>query len=569
MFESAELGHKIDKESYKTEEPKLRAALLDAQEQLRSKASFPVIVLISGVDGSGKGETINVLYEWMDPRFLSTHAFYAPTAEERARPSMWRYWRALPPKGKVGIFSGSWYSQPIAERITNDLTRADFDQRMDQLNRFEAMLVNEGALVLKFWIHLSKDAQRERLKAIESNPLTRWRVTKASWDRLKTYDKMQEVAGHLLRTTNTPWAPWIIVEGTDDRYRSLTVGKTILDSLQKRLADTREQSSPVAPPFSPRIDRLDVLNALDMTQTLTKKVYESELATWQGRLSELMRHPEFKKRALILAFEGSDAAGKGGAIRRVMQAMDARQYQIIPIAAPTDEERVQPYLWRFWRHMPRLGRAVIFDRTWYGRVLVERVEGFCSEADWLRAYSEINDFEHDLWRAGGIVIKFWLQISDEEQLARFEERAQIEHKRFKITEEDWRNREKWGAYHEAVCDMVDRTSSGTAPWTIVESNDKLFARVKVLRTICERLEKELKVDLVKEPRTVIRVESAASEPPPAEAPAASDDAGPTKAEKGKDVKPSRADKGKAEKAAAKPSKRAKNGEAVDKAPPAA
>jgi len=503
MFESAELGHKVDKETFRVEEPKLRAALLETQEQLRENGSFPVIILISGVDGSGKGETINILYEWMDPRYLSTHAFYAPTAEERARPSMWRYWRALPPKGRIGIFSGSWYSHPIAERISNSLSRSDFDQRMDQLNRFEAMLVNEGALVLKFWIHLSKDAQRERLKSIEANPLTRWRVTKASWDRLKTYDKLQEVAGHLLRTTNTPWAPWIIVEGTDDRYRSLTVGRTILDSLQKRLAEKREQSSPVAPPLSPRIDSLDVLSSLDMSQSLNKKAYETELATWQGRLAELMRHPEFKKRALILAFEGSDAAGKGGAIRRVMSAMDARQYQIIPIAAPTEEERAQPYLWRFWRHMPRLGRVVIFDRTWFGRVLVERVEGFCSEADWLRAYSEINDFEHDIWRAGGIVIKFWLQISDEEQLKRFEERAQIEHKRFKITEEDWRNREKAGAYHTAVCDMVDRTSSGTAPWTIVESNDKLFARIKVLRTICERLEKELKVDPMKEARVLM------------------------------------------------------------------
>ncbi len=509
MFESAELGHKIDKETFKVEEPKLRAALLEAQEQLREDGSFPVVILISGVDGSGKGETINVLYEWMDPRYMSTHAFYAPTAEERTRPSMWRYWRALPPKGRTGIFSGSWYSQPIAERITNDLSRSYFDQRRDQLNRFEAMLVNEGALVLKFWIHLSKDAQRERLRLIEANPLTRWRVTKASWDRLKTYDKMQEVAGHLLRTTNTPWAPWVVVEGTDDRYRSLTVGRTILESLQRRLADKRDQNSPVAPPFSPRIDRRDLLNSLDMTQSLVKKAYETELATWQARLAEMMHHPEFKKRALILAFEGSDAAGKGGAIRRVMSAMDARQYQIIPIAAPTEEERAQPYLWRFWRHMPRLGRVAIFDRTWFGRVLVERVEGFCSEADWLRAYSEISDFEHDIWRAGGIIVKFWLQITDEEQLKRFEERAKIEHKRFKITEEDWRNREKAGAYHEAVCDMVDRTSTGTAPWTIVESNDKYFARVKILRTICERLEKELKIDPIKTPRAVITKEAKA------------------------------------------------------------
>lgn len=491
MFESAELGHKIDKESFRVEVPKLRAALLDAQFDLRENGKFPVVILVSGCDGSGKGETINVLYEWMDPRFLSTLAFSAPSDEERERPYMWRYWRALPPKGRIGIFAGSWYSDPIRDRILDQLGKSDLDQRMDQINRFEAMLVNEGALVLKFWFHLAKDGQRQRLKALEKDPRTAWRVTKASWERLKTYDKLQEAAGHVLRMTNTPWAPWIVVEGTDDRYRSLTVGRIVLDALQKRLADKRDQNFPVAPPLAPKSDTLDVLTALDLSHALDKGAYEKELARYQGRLSELVRHPEFKKRSLILAFEGSDAAGKGGSIRRVTEAIDARQYQIVPVAAPTEEERAQPYLWRFWRHIPRVGRVSIFDRTWYGRVLVERVEGFCSEADWLRAYTEINDFEHELHKDGAIVIKFWLQISDKEQLRRFKERENIEFKRFKITDEDWRNREKNDAYHAAVCDMVDRTSTSTAPWTLVEANDKNYARVKILRTVCERLEAAL------------------------------------------------------------------------------
>lgn len=234
MFESAELGHKISKNTFREEEPKLRAALLDAQFDLRENGKFPVVILISGVDGAGKGETINVLYEWMDPRYLSTLAFSAPTDEERERPYMWRFWRALPPKGRAGIFAGSWYSNPIAERIRGELTTGELDQRMDQINRFEAMLVNEGALVIKFWFHLSKDGQKERLKALEKDPRTAWRVTKESWDRLKTYDKLQEAAGHVLRMTNTPWAPWVVVEGTDDRYRSLTVGKIVLDALQNR-----------------------------------------------------------------------------------------------------------------------------------------------------------------------------------------------------------------------------------------------------------------------------------------------------------------------------------------------
>ena len=494
MFESAELGHRIDKAVFREEAPKLRAALLDAQFELRAQGRFPVVILISGVDGGGKGETIKVLYEWMDARYLSTLAFSAPSDEERERPYMWRYWRALPPRGRTGIFAGSWYSDPIRDHILGHLAKGDLDQRMDQINRFEAMLVNEGALVLKFWFHLSKDGQKQRLKALAKDPHTAWRVTEESWERLKTYDKLQDAAGHVLRMTNTPWAPWIVVEGTDDRYRALTVGKVILDALQKRLADPGLHHVPVAPPLPPKIDRLDVLSALDLGQTLDHETYEDELARWQGRLAELVRHPGFRKRSLIVAQEGWDAAGKGGAIRRISAALDARQYQIVPIAAPTEEERAQPYLWRFWRHVPRVGRVAIFDRSWYGRVLVERVEGYCAEADWLRAYSEINDFEHELEESGAIVVKFWLEISDEEQLRRFKEREQISFKHFKITDEDWRNRARRPEYNSAICDMIDRTSTGQAPWVLVEAEDKNFARVKILRSVCERLEKALGIE---------------------------------------------------------------------------
>jgi polyphosphate:AMP phosphotransferase len=491
MFESAEIGHKIGKTAYRTAVPPLRAALLGAQVDLYNHRKIPVVVLISGQDGAGKGETINVLYEWMDPRFISTLAFSEPTDEERARPAMWRYWRALPPKGRIGIFAGSWYSDPIRQRILGEISLKELDARADQINRFEAMLVNEGALVLKFWFHLTKAGQKDRLKALESDPRTAWRVTKWNWDRLKTYDKLQDVAGHFLRMTNTAWAPWVVVEGTDDRYRSLTVGQIVLDALKKKLADTEQQASLVAPMVRVDTDGRNVLSELDLTLTLADKPYETALAKWQGRLAELMRDARFKGRALVCAFEGADAAGKGGAIRRIGAALDARQYQVTPVAAPTDEERAQPHLWRFWRHVPRKGHVGIFDRTWYGRVLVERVEGFCSENDWLRAYGEINDFEHEMQDAGVIVLKFWLQISQAEQLKRFRAREKIEFKRFKITQEDWRNREKWDAYQQAICDMVERTSTGHAPWTLVEANDKNYARIKILRTLCQRLEAEL------------------------------------------------------------------------------
>jgi len=235
-----------------------------------------------------------------------------------------------------------------------------------------------------------------------------------------------------------------------------------------------------------------VLRSLDMSKAYTKPAYKSELEELQGRLNLLMRSPKFKKNfSLIIAYEGADAGGKGGNIRRVTAALDARFYNIIPVAAPTEEERAQPYLWRFWRHVPAKGRLTIFDRTWYGRVLVERVEGFCSEADWRRAYGEINDFEEQLVRNNILVVKFWLAISKEEQLRRFKEREKIGFKRFKITEEDWRNREKWDDYEEAVCDMVDLTSTEVAPWTIVEGNSKYYARIKVMKTLCEKVEAAL------------------------------------------------------------------------------
>ncbi len=491
MFESAEIGHRITKTAYRKAVTALRESLLQAQAQLHEGHTIPVVVLINGQDGAGKGETINVLYEWMDPRFISTLAFSLPTDEERERPPMWRYWRSLPPKGRIGIFAGSWYSDPIRERIEKVLSLKELDAQADQINRFETMLVNEGALVLKFWFHLSKDEQRKRLRDLEQDPLTAWRVTQWNWDRLKTYDQLQDVAGHLLRVTNTPWAPWVVVEGADDRYRALTVGQTVLQALQEKMASTTKQETPVAPMVDVNTDGRTVLSELHLNQPLAKKQYEIELAQWQGRLAELARDPRFQGRSLVCAFEGADAAGKGGSIRRIAYALDARQYQIIPVAAPTEEERAQPYLWRFWRHVPRLGKITIFDRTWYGRVLVERVEGFCSENDWLRAYTEINDFEHELAASGVIVVKFWLQISQAEQLKRFKARENVAYKQFKITQDDWRNREKWDEYQQAVCDMVERTSTGNAPWTLVEANNKQFARVKILRTVCERLQAEL------------------------------------------------------------------------------
>lgn len=493
MFESAELGHKITKDRFNEEAPKLREALLDAQYDLAKAARFPVILLIGGVDGAGKGETMNLLNAWMDPRFIYTFAFDTPTDEERERPRMWRFWRALPPKGKVGIFMGSWYTAPILRRVYGETKDGDLARSVDEILHFEQMLVNEGALVLKLWFHLSKRAQRERLEGLSKNGKTRWRVSEIDWKHFDLYDKFRKVSERVLRETSTGAAPWLVIDGTDHRYRSLTAARAVLDAMRKRL-DARAEPEPViqAPPFVRSIDGVHLLSALDLSKTLDNKTYEDELERAERKLSLLTRDPKFARANVVLVFEGSDAAGKGGAIRRITGALDARLYRVIPIAAPTEEERAQPYLWRFWRHLPRRGRFAIFDRSWYGRVLVERVEGFCSESAYMRAYGEINDFEEQLAAHGTIVVKLWLQISKDEQMKRFKEREDTGFKRFKITAEDWRNREKWDQYERAVVDMVDRTSTEIAPWTLVEANDKRYARVKILRTVVDRIESALK-----------------------------------------------------------------------------
>ncbi|MFA6061701.1 MAG: polyphosphate:AMP phosphotransferase [Gallionella sp.] len=492
MFESAELGHKIDKDTYDKEVPELRAALLAAQTELAAQAKFPVIILVSGLDGAGRGETVNLLNEWMDPRFMLTHGMGKPSDEELDRPMMWRFWRELPPKGRIGLFLGSWYTWPILNRVHDRTNTADLDQSLERAKRMENMLIDEGALIIKFWLHLSKEKQEKRLERLEKDPMTRWRVTRRDWKHYKLYDKFRVVHESVIRHTSTALAPWIIVEGFDTRYRSLTVGRMILAALRKRLDEVKKKHAEVvAPPLLPSIDNLNIIRTLDLSLKLEKAEFERELEKYQGRLALLTRRAKFQNISVIALFEGNDAAGKGGAIRRITGALDARYYSIIPVAAPTEEERAQPYLWRFWRHIPRRGRLIMFDRSWYGRVLVERIEGFCSKADWMRAYSEINDFEAQLVRHNIVVVKFWLAISQEEQLRRFKGREEIAFKQFKITADDWRNREKWPEYEQAVCDMVDRTSTEIAPWTLVEANDKNYARIKILKTLCAQIEAAL------------------------------------------------------------------------------
>ncbi|MFZ1414563.1 MAG: polyphosphate kinase [Defluviicoccus sp.] len=521
MFRTAELGSSLAKEEFHEIVPVLRSDLLAVQHELRLSGKFPVIIVFAGVDGAGKSETVNLLNEWMDPRWLITRAYGVASDEMAERPEYWRYWRDLPAKGRVGLFLSSWYSRPLLDRVYGRSSDAEYDEALDRIIAFEKGLADNGALILKFWMHLGRDAQKARLKALQKDPLTRWRVTQTDWDHWHMYDTFITAAERIIMRTSTHKSLWQIVEGVCKRYRSVTVGTTILDAIRKHLDEAElhkklrtelaaaQQASalmptaatpagepigegsgagaPAVPVRTSKIRRLTVLDRLDMSTTFDKRSYRKKREEYQGKLNLSCRTAKKLGVSTILVFEGWDAAGKGGAVRRITAALDARDYQVIPIAAPTDEERAQHYLWRFWRHLSRAGRVTIFDRSWYGRVLVERVEGFAAEDEWKRAYAEINDFEDQLVHHGIVLCKFWIHITNEEQLARFKARENTAYKQWKLTDEDWRNREQRSLYEAAVNDMIERTSTQQAPWTLVEGNDKLFTRIKVLSTVCEAL----------------------------------------------------------------------------------
>ncbi len=379
MFESAEIGHAIDKETFEAEVPALREALLEAQFELQQQGRFPVIVLINGIEGAGKGETVKLLNEWMDPRLIEVRTFDQQTDEELARPPAWRYWRMLPAKGRMGIFFGNWYSQMLQGRVHGEFKDPRLDQAIAGAERLEKMLCDEGALIFKFWFHLSKKQMKARLKGLKDDPLHSWRISPLDWQQSQTYDKFVKYGERVLRRTSRDYAPWHVIEGMDSCYRSLTVGRILLDGLRQALDRPKVKPQKVGVAPLPALDgQVTLLDSLDMTLRLDKADYEEQLITEQARFAGLLRDKRMRQHALVAVFEGNDAAGKGGAIRRVAAALDPRQYSIVPIAAPTEEERAHPYMWRFWRHIPARGKFTMFDRSWYGRVLVERVEGFAA-----------------------------------------------------------------------------------------------------------------------------------------------------------------------------------------------
>ena len=491
-FEKIHGRDKVKKKDYKARVPTLRNELVEAQQALRG-AERPVMLVFAGVDGAGKHEMVNSLNAWMDPRGIVTHAYRTPNALEKERPPFWRYWRDLPAKGQVGIYLSAWYSQPLIDRAHRRISDKEFQEHLTAIAAFERTLMEDGVILIKVWMHLGKKAQRKRLEKLAGHPDTAWQIKPGAWENWGHYDRFMEASEWIVAHADASKAPWYVVDGRRKRTRTLCVAEHVYHRIQTALDSSPPAQKAVAKTTWNRRMKptRGTLDKLDLKKVLPRDVYKKRLKLLQRKLYQLQHEARVRNLSTVLVFEGQDAAGKGGAIRRLVQGLDAQAYQVLPIAAPTDEEHAHHYLWRFWRHLPRAGRVTIFDRSWYGRVLVERVEGFASPAEWQRAYKEINEFEAQLTATGSVVVKFWLQIDKDEQLRRFEERQKTPYKNWKITDEDWRNREQWDPYTAAVDDMTALTDTPDAPWVLVAGNDKPHARIRVLETVCQHLEKAL------------------------------------------------------------------------------
>jgi len=494
MLEKVNLEQKLDKEAYRGTIDGLLQRLFEAQQRARA-AGLPVMVVLEGWDESGKGRAIQTMSARLDARAVRVHPIGAPTEEEAAHPFLWRFWLRLPQKGMMAIFDRGWYGRVLVERVDKLVKKKVWKQAYGAINDFERQLTDDGYVLVKLWLHISRGEQRKRIKNCLKDDNLRWKISKADLRQHHSYDKWAEAVEDLLAETGTSWAPWTIVEAEDLRFGEVKIIESIIAAIdagirRKEAAKARVSTAPEPTPCSAAMGS-SILAHVDLSHSLTKEESERELPREQVRLHDLMDAARDEHIPVVVAYEGWDAAGKGGNIRRVIQTLDPRGYEVISIAAPSSEEKARHYLWRFWRAMPAGGRLTIFDRTWYGRVLVERVEGFCSAEEWQRAYREINEFEQQLADFGTVLVKLFLHISQEEQLRRFKERQEVAYKRWKITDEDWRNREKWNLYEPAVVEMLERTSTRQCPWTIVEGNCKYFARLKAVRTVCDAIEQKL------------------------------------------------------------------------------
>lgn len=498
MLREVDLNKNLTKKEYKEMMGKLAPKFAALQREARAKG-LPVMVVFEGWGASGKGTMISRLIQPLDPRGFKVFTIQAENEEEHMHPFLWRFWTKTPAKGRMHIFDRSWYRRVITEQMDAPMDQKRLDAAYQQILSFEEQLSADGTLIIKFFLHISADEQEKRLKKLERSYETKWRVTKADWKHFKQYKAYLPMYDHMLEQTDMSWAPWHVIEATDREYAAVKVMTIVAGMIEERLNEenAKESRSHLAEraqeelPGTEETMRTTVLDGVDVSLTMTKEDYKKRLSVLQKELTRLQNEMYLKRIPVVVALEGWDAAGKGGAIKRLTEPLDPRGYEVVPTAAPNDIEKAHHYLWRFWRAMPKDGHMTIFDRTWYGRVMVERIEGFCSQAEWRRAYREINQMEQNLTDHGVIVLKFWLQIDKDEQERRFNERMEDPEKQWKITDEDWRNREKWDAYVKAVDEMILRTSTTYAPWTIVEADSKYYARIKILETVVRALKNRI------------------------------------------------------------------------------
>lgn len=473
----------MSKKVYQARAAGLREQLVQLQVELK-QVPFKVLLIIAGPEGAGRGTLLQTLAEWLDPRGVETFSYHTPTDNEQAHPHQWRFWRSLPGLGRIGLYAGSWYTETLREEAQGRRALDQVAHEADRICDFERLLADGGTLIVKVWLGLSKEAQGRRLRTLRADSATAWRVTDEDWHHHRIYDRLARTARLIVAKTNRPGARWTTIDAEDERARDLAVGQLLLRQFRQhkqRIARLGRTKLPRTV-RSLRPSGLWRLHALPLDQELSERDYDALREKWLGRLSRSVRAALTSGRSIVFVFEGWDAAGKGGAIRRLTSAIDPRDYSVISVAKPTDEEKQAHYLWRFWKNIPRQGRMTVFDRSWYGRVLVERIEGFCREDEWKRAYAEINDFERELTDHGVIVLKYWLHVSHEEQLRRFREREATPHKRHKMNAEDWRNRRKRAGYEIAVGDMLALTERDNAPWHLVPADNKRYARLEVLRS---------------------------------------------------------------------------------------
>ena len=496
MLDQVDLGQKLAKSEYKDQMDQMGIQLGELHRKIHD-LGIPAIIVFEGWDAAGRGTLINELILRLDPRGFKVFANNLCHGEVAAHPFLWRYWNTTPAAGTIMIYDKSWYEAVLSDRVDGVTPRDSLDARYNEIVSFERQLTDSGYILIKFFLHITKKEQKKRMDELENDPSTRWRVGDVEWRRHRKYEEYLAIIEETLSRTDQDCGPWTPVAAMDRRFAAVKICGTVIQALEQRIRnaekklvnpDTLKETNVVVKPLEVPTSTLD---KIAIPKDWNPDKYEKDLERLENRLHELHYETYKKKIPVLILFEGWDAAGKGGAIKRLVENFDPRGYEVIPVAAPNDTERAHHYFWRFWQAVPAAGRVAVFDRTWYGRVLVERVEGFCQETEWRRAYREINEFEEQLANFGAVIVKFWLHIDKDEQLRRFEERENTPEKKWKITDEDWRNRSKWDSYKLAVDEMLFRTSTRQAPWTVVAANSKEYARLTVLTTVAEAMGKAL------------------------------------------------------------------------------